>query len=503
MNAETESLLEKALKHVMEESAKLLQRDDLIDLRPVAVALNKLASETHQVRVDGVHRLKSVPSLIILAKSAEHLCDDISEKNWKYIPMSVSAIYENIEASLRPAKGEKGAAAELRSHYDKIRIRLLQQALGAKMLDSISDRGAEIERVWQQFLQNALGDTVRVLQGGVICDYQGNASKHQIDLIVVPTEALVTFPSGAEDGKVHVPIDQVISAIMVTSNLTAAKLRTDWEKLIAIPEYTEKTDANDHPQLKDHPWPLRYIVGAQSDPIETLGEAWVKAAESFKGPAPEFVVTLDSGFLYSGATKWPRPQFPRKEVTDVRAEEGVYRGLGLAWLLLQHQGRLAVLHRRALGPINRQAKALNYASLKNATPPTWSPRFYTGFQPHEVAGIFEWAWREKHVHNRLLLTALNRKGEHPLFKEGFSQSLTSPFNFTGQRWFRYGAKHTSGDLVALEEWFDIESPDKHSTRIAVFNAVSGEELTGPEIDALKQVSEVERLVPPTAGAAIT
>ena len=99
MNAETDALLEKALEHVLAESAKLLQRDDLIELRAVVVSLNKLTSETHQARANGVHRLKSASSLIALAKSAEQLCDDISEKNWKYIPMSVSAIYEKIEAS--------------------------------------------------------------------------------------------------------------------------------------------------------------------------------------------------------------------------------------------------------------------------------------------------------------------------------------------------------------------------------------------------------------------
>jgi hypothetical protein len=477
MNADAEALLEQALQHVLEETGKLLKRDDIAELLPLVSALNALASATSKARAKGVHRLKSVESLVKLAMNCESESDIVSEKIWKPLQVSVTSIYQKIESSLKPHLGKSGAATELRTHYDKIRIRLLQQSLGAKMLENSNDRGAEIERVWQQFLQNALGDSVRVLQGGVICDYEGNASAHQIDLIVVPTQALVTFPSGAEDGKVHVPVDQVISAIMVTSNLESAKLVEDWAKLAAIPKYVQKAEPNDHPQLKDHPWPLRYIVGSQSDPIEKLRDAWLKAAAAVPDPAPEFVVTLDSGFLLSGATRWPRPRHPQGQADDVSLEEGVYAGLGLAWLLLQHQGRLAVLDRRALGPINRQAEALNYAGLKEATPATWSPRYDSMFRSNRIAGCMGWGRFHPFAHNKLPLNSFMIANQGDLYLGGIDPKTLDFHKWHEHvRLFRYPSACQGGVMLALEEWIDARSKGKAHSRIALFNSTTGEEV---------------------------
>jgi hypothetical protein len=45
MNADAEALMEQALQHVLEETSKLLKRDDLADVKPIITALNELAAE--------------------------------------------------------------------------------------------------------------------------------------------------------------------------------------------------------------------------------------------------------------------------------------------------------------------------------------------------------------------------------------------------------------------------------------------------------------------------
>src|SRR6185369_8400504 len=92
---------------------------------------------------------------------------------------------------------------------------------------------------------------------------------------------------------------------------------------------------------------------------------------------PQIVLSLDTGYLYSGARRWPAPRFPGNYVQadQVRVETDIYAGLGLGWLIAQHQGRLAAIKRQALGPITRFAKLLDEAMLREGVPPTHSRRF--------------------------------------------------------------------------------------------------------------------------------
>ena len=162
----------------------------------------------------------------------------------------------------------------------------------------------------------------------------------------------------SDDGKAQVLIDQVISAIMVTSNLTVAKLKSDWQKLQSIPAFPEME--KDHAHLKGHPWPLCYILAAQSDSAEDLEEAWKQVCrEGYTQVVPQYVIALDTGFLYCGLRKWPCPRYPSNytEAEDVSAWTGIYAGLGLAWLLTQHQGRLAAV---------QSAESWNYQSFRVA-----------------------------------------------------------------------------------------------------------------------------------------
>jgi hypothetical protein len=66
------------------------------------------------------------------------------------------------------------------------------------------------------------------------------------------------------------------------------------------------------------------------------------------------------------------------------------------------------------------------------------------------------------------------------------------------RWFHYGITHIAGNFLALEEWEELRSQNKHRKRIAVFNITTGEEITGPEVTALQSVAEVEKLPMPSS-----
>ena len=268
---ETLALMEQALRHVLSEQEKLLKRRDASDLTPILKGLCDLALKTTNLIAAGCNRPGSTKHLTGEAKRIETVVDDVSEELWSPIQVSVHAIYERIEQSFQPKSGEFGFAAEVRTHYHNLRIRLLEQMLSARMLASSSDLGDECERIWQQFLERHLGPMFRVLRGGYICDHQGTKSC-QIDLIVVLADAQVFVPGDSEDGKAHALIDQIVAAIMVTANLTTKKLTDDWEKLQSLPRYLDFE--KDYPQLNGHPWPLCYILAAQSDPTEELQKTW-------------------------------------------------------------------------------------------------------------------------------------------------------------------------------------------------------------------------------------
>src|SRR6185503_2663634 len=116
-----------------------------------------------------------------------------------HIPISVSAIFERIETSTERLDGKDHLIGNTRAHYHNLRMRLLEQLLGAGMLVLNSDLGDEHERIWQQFLERHLGPAFRVLRGGYVCDHDGNRSS-QIDLIIVPAGAQAMIPGDSEDG---------------------------------------------------------------------------------------------------------------------------------------------------------------------------------------------------------------------------------------------------------------------------------------------------------------
>ena len=490
--------MEQALRHVLSEQEKLLKRSDSDALTSVLLPLSRLAINTNNQLVEGFHSLKTTTQLTKEAREIEKIVDDLSESLWKPIQVAVSATYERIEKSLTRQPGKRGMVADTRAHYHNLRFRLLEQLLGARMLVLNSDLGDESERIWQQFLERHLGPMFRVLRGGHICDHQGNTSC-QMDLIVVRADPQVFVPGDSNDGKAQVLIDQVISAIMVTSNLTAAKLKSDWQKLQSIPAFPEME--KDHAHLKGHPWPLCYILAAQSDSAEELKEAWMQVCrEGYTQVVPQYVIALDTGYLYCGLRKWPCPVFPGNytEAEHVNVETGIYAGLGLAWLLTQHQGRLAAVQRQNLGAIDRFARLLDETMVGEAAQPD---RFETVFQMRPIEGSIEWGPVACWAHNRLRLRCLKRKREGvtnvrevALLLPGVNLDALDYRFYAGQlRWFRDGMAATAGGLIAVEEWLDHKSKTHHKRRITVFDALTGEEVNRPSVDTLTAVSEVESI----------
>lgn len=527
---ETLSLLEQALRYVISEQGKLLKCKDAAELVPVISALGELALATSNTIAEGVKLKSGTVALTTAARQVEHLADKLSEELWTPIKVDVGAIYGRVERSLKPRSDEYGFAREIRMHYHNLRLRLLEQTLGARMLSSNSDLGEEVERIWQQFLERHLGPMFRVLRGGYICDHQGNKSG-QMDIIVVPADGIVFVPGDSEGGKAHVLIDQVISAILVTSNLTAAKLKSSIEAFELIPVFNEQD--GDFPGLNGHPWPLCYVLGAQSDSAEQLKKAWVEACSSeVPKHLPQFVVSLDEGFLYSGLRRWPCPRWPGnyKTATDVAVETELFGGLGLAWLVTQQQGRLAVLRNQVLGPIDRYAQLLHRAMMREeGVPTTYSMRFNRWGQASQIAGVVYWGGRARWVHNGLEIVSLRvclsddtslsdiQIAQEPqtinitLRRASQRRELKLPdaptdLDFDADweflRWFHYFPASVVGRFVAVTEIINYKSKPEHSRRVAVFDSVTGMEMSGAIVDGMKSpfelesvVSELEKLLP--------
>lgn len=162
---ETRALLEQAMRHVLAEQAKLLKRSDSAELVNVIALLNDLAISTSNTLAEGSNRVKSTSSLTSAAKKIEKCVDDVSESLWTPILVSVSAIYQRIEDSLTRKEGQAGLIADIRAHYHNLRIRLLEQSIGARMLVGPSDLGDEHERtIWVPRFEFSAGGTFAIMK---------------------------------------------------------------------------------------------------------------------------------------------------------------------------------------------------------------------------------------------------------------------------------------------------------------------------------------------------
>lgn len=489
-NPETRALLEKALQHVLAEQARVLKHKHAATMLEQVQQLGKLAADTWELLLQGFHRIKGTQHLTAQASAIERAIDDISVKYWFHLDICVKDIYEHVERSftMQPVQEELrlGGAILFRNHFHNLRLLLLEQLLSARMLINNNDYGSESERVWQEFFQRELGSEFRVLQGGHMLDYTGKVAEAQIDLVVVRAEAHVIAPGISEGGKVNVLCDQVIAAFMITSNLTTVKLSEDWQKLKKISSLFKFTD--EFPNSKEQAWPLCYIVAGQSAPLDTLEKTWVQLAtvDPEARFVPQFLMSLDSGFLYSGATSWPRPRYPTNYVKtdEVQSETGIYAGLGLAYILTQIRARAKLMKNQPTRSEQRFMRLLDDATMKSAMPPTWSPRFDHFGSVRKIEGILWWGNHGRWAHNRMFMTCLKKdKEELKTIKESYfyrdDMDVTDvPWNdlYRYMRWFHHGLYWKSGELIVLEEWTQSTDDDSYFKSYAVFNAVTAVEV---------------------------
>ncbi len=299
--------------------------------------------------------------------------------------------------------------------------------------------------------------------------------------------------TSADGSKVNVLCDQVIAAIMTSSNLTKKKLGEDWEKLGRVSELFKFTD--ELPNAKEQAWPLCYLLSAQSASLTELSKKWVAMAKSTPNSkfVPQFLMSLDTGFAYSGATSRPRPRYPANYVErdDVNTEQGIYAGLGIAWMLTQIRARAKLLQNKPPRSIQRFAKLLDDASLKEGTPPTWAPRFDKFGSVRPIEGILHWGHSFRWAHNRLYLGCLKKvrpdletSRQFHVFRDSVD---TSALDWKDEhkclRWFRHSTHWSANGLVALQEWTPIAGSPEYTCSYAVFDSAAGEELKlDPPID---------------------
>jgi hypothetical protein len=466
---EAQAVAEQILITLEKESTKLLGLKDSNRFTPIIANLGRLTSMIHQMNLSENFFQPNFESLKNFAEETELLIDDISEKHWIPIPISLGHhINRLIEAStaLPPQKGLEG---ELRSHFYIQRTRLLEQTKGSRMHENSNDMGEDTERTFQQFFQHQLGSSYRVLRGGKIYGYDGNSSG-QIDVIVVRSDSTIIIPSNAEGGKANVFIDEVLAAIMITGNLTKKKLRDDWISLQKIPPHPKLKEEFD--QLQEHPWPLCYIVGGRGDPIENLESAWVEICEDgLKRHIPQFVLSLDSGYIYSGSRRRPCPRYPGnyQQPEQVANQDGIYGGLGLGWILLQIRARLAVLEKRPLGSLNRQENLMNAAMYSVAGRQSYYDRFRRPFTAHtQIFGSVYWGGTSIDCHNRLPAYSV-KTSEYDLYEGGLSpQNLSLSEMFNKTRFFRYPVFEIGNGMVALQECFSAHDKENFYSRFVVF-----------------------------------
>jgi hypothetical protein len=140
------------------------------------------------------------------------------------------------------------------------------------------------------------------------------------------------------------------------------------------------------------------------------------------------------------------------------------------------------------------------------------------FQRGLIAGVIEWGGVSCWAHNRLQLRSIARtrsdtqiRPEIELLQPGANPADYDWRSYTQVlRWFTYGSDVVAGRLIAVEEWLNHKSATEHQRRIAVFDSVTGQEITASLVDTLNSASDVETIriavestLPPDVRAPLT
>jgi Domain of unknown function (DUF6602) len=498
-------LIRAALRHGLEQQAKLLQHEKVVELMPVIRQLTQFTLELEDWYSDKYHLKDRSDFFLAEAEKIEAEADRISEQLWRAARVSLTPIFRKIKKQREQLASDKSYSRHLRSQFNNFRLGLLEQVAGARLLENNSDLGEEIERILVQHFERRLGQSVRILRGGHIYDYEDNRSD-QVDIIVTPADALSSCPADTDGGKYNVMIDQVIAAVSVTSRLTATKLRECWQSIQRVPLFQSKEQS--YPNLQGHAWPLCYIIGAESDELESLARVWQElGAATDTRHVPQMMLLLDSGYIIPGTACWPKPKWSRGTAIDLHIGTGLQAGLGLAWLEAQIAGRNSVISGRSLGWLERLAERLSKLELREAVPPTYDPRYDNFLRSSApIHGILTWGWEGMHPHNQLGLTSI-RIGSAPEHRNATLLNRSQPLSeaiskqrYFGRydfepRWFRMGLVCIHGDYCALEEWTDPNDRQNHKRHIVVFDSRTGEDVTSKLTKVLEKCSDLDQLNP--------
>lgn len=492
------SLIHTALRHSLEQQDKLVKHKSAAQLLPVIRRLAEFNLELEEWYSGKYHLRENDRGSDFLseAEKIETEADRISEEIWEYAPVSLIPIFHRIRDRRAQIEKDESYPNQLRAQFNNFRLALLEQVTGARFLENNADMGDEVERILVQYLNRRLGNSVRVLRGGHIYDYENNRSG-QIDIIITPANALGFCPADTGDGKHNVMIDQVIAAISVTSRLTLDGFRKRMEELQKIPQFKEK--AKTYSGLKDQAWPLCYILGAECEDFDALNKLWHEIGDTDK--PPNMVLLLDSGYIMQRTlySKGGGPDLPER-IDQLWPGDGIYAGLGFGWLEIQIATRNWWMTNIRADWIHSLEK--QFRELERRDGPLYDPKRDLspgGCLP--LHGILRWGSSSRRVHNRLYVTTLFVRGaQHvveatltdttkPIPKKSFFDYKFEP------RWFKQGVYAIKGDYCALEEWIDPCDREKHQRRITVFDTRTGEEVTSSLTVPLANCSELERLNP--------
>ncbi|MDB6024508.1 MAG: hypothetical protein JWM68_731 [Verrucomicrobiales bacterium] len=490
-------LIRAALRHTLQQQEKLLRHNHVVELLPVIQKLAQFTLELEKWYSSKYHLKDRCEYFIREAEKIEAEADCISEKMiWSYAPVSIVPIFHKIRDRQTALRNEQSYPKQLRTQFNNFRLGLLEQIAGARLLENNSDLGDEVERILVQYLNRRLGGGVRVLRGGHIYDYENNRSG-QIDIIITPANALGFCPADTDDGKYNVMIDQVIAAISVTSRLSIVKLRERRQQLQGIPDFKQK--AQNYPSLQDQPWPLCYIVAAESDDdLDTLWKKWDETGSPDDKHPLQMGLLLDSGYIRATTSFYPAASgegLPEK-VHDVMPGDEIYAGLGLGWLEVQIARRNCILTNQTSDWAHRLSKQLSNLELREASPPTYDKKRDRWLFPRcSVHGVLTTTGYGKWAHNKLLLFSIYID-EKPLLNptKPIPREKYLRYDFE-PRWFKVDVKATNGDYCALEEWTDSTDHENHQRRIVVFNSRTGAEVTDKLPRPLNDCSELEKLNP--------
>ena len=479
---EIEFYFKMALRQVFEAQKALLGHKHKDKCLHIFAELNSLGADLSDWLNGKYETTNPVEHFFKRSRAIEKKASDLSEILWCPVLVNIERIFGYIRTTENKLKNEVNFKRSLETHLDIIRLGLLEQVKGARLLENNSDLGEEIEKIFAEFLQDNLGNNVKVLRGGHIYDHENNRS-NQMDIIVTIPEAIAFCPSETRQGKNNALVDQVIAAFSIKSTLTKKEFHKAWKDIQSIPVFKDKE--KEYTGLKNHAWPLCFIFATSTTSLKEIEKEWEKLALATPTHFAQIVYVLDSGYGYPGNTTWPLRGYPHRRPDDIRFYRDLDAGLGLGWIIACIIGRAqhVASPMRPLKTINRIAEMLEYQELREAVSPTDNYDPIEWRCQREIAGIINWGRYGKRINNKVYLTSIDIDNKTVVDastpkKKNYIIETNEP------RWFNARCWQHKGTYCVLHEWLNPDDKKNHEVRKAVFNTETGEEYVGEEKDRI-------------------